>query len=73
MPSEIGGEKKNRLPSITDPQASQSYRCIETFETKDTKNKAFKVSEKEIVEVLIKDMTGTFDRDSSVLGTDGVD
>nr|XP_009930668.1 PREDICTED: NADPH oxidase organizer 1 [Opisthocomus hoazin] len=58
MPSEIGGEKKNRLPSITDPQASQSYRCIETFETKDTKNKAFKVSEKEIVEVLIKDMTG---------------
>ncbi|XP_008488772.2 NADPH oxidase organizer 1 [Calypte anna] len=63
MPSEIGGEKKNQcgqqqLPSITHPQVSQSYRCIETFETKDTKNKAFKVAKKEIVEVLIKDMTG---------------
>ncbi|KFQ09887.1 NADPH oxidase organizer 1, partial [Leptosomus discolor] len=62
MPSEMGGEKKNQpqqqLSSITHPQASQSYRCIETFETKDTKNKAFIVTEKEIVEVLIKDMTG---------------
>ncbi|XP_062444618.1 NADPH oxidase organizer 1 [Rhea pennata] len=62
MPSEIGGERKNQpqqhLPSITCPQASQSYRCIETFETKDTKNKTFKVAKKEIVEVLIKDMTG---------------
>ncbi|NXJ84071.1 NOXO1 oxidase, partial [Trogon melanurus] len=62
MPSEMGGEKKTRrgqqLPSITHPQASQSYRCIETFETKDTKNGTFKVATKEIVEVLIKDMTG---------------
>ncbi|NXL29937.1 NOXO1 oxidase, partial [Glaucidium brasilianum] len=62
MPSEIGGEKKNQaqqqLSSITHPQVSQSYRCIETFETKDTKNKTFKVDKKEIIEVLIKDMTG---------------
>ncbi|KFW12443.1 NADPH oxidase organizer 1, partial [Eurypyga helias] len=62
MPSEIGGEKKNQpgqqLSSITHPQASQSYRCIETFETKDTKNKPFQVAKKEIVEVLIKDRTG---------------
>ncbi|KGL85996.1 NADPH oxidase organizer 1, partial [Charadrius vociferus] len=61
MPSEIGGGKKNQPRqqlSITHPQASQSYRCIETFETKDTKNKTFKVAKKEIVEVLIKDMTG---------------
>ncbi|NXV31273.1 NOXO1 oxidase, partial [Rissa tridactyla] len=61
MPSEIGGGKKNqpgRQLSITHPQASQSYRCIETFETKDTKNKTFKVTKEEIVEVLIKDMTG---------------
>ncbi|XP_051487689.1 NADPH oxidase organizer 1 [Apus apus] len=62
MPSEMGGEKKSQsqqpLSSITHPQASQSYRCIETFETKDTKNKTFKVTKKEIVEVLIKDMTG---------------
>ncbi|NXV15520.1 NOXO1 oxidase, partial [Cepphus grylle] len=61
MPSEIGGGKKNQPRqqlSITHPQASQSYRCIETFETKDTKNETFKVTKKEIVEVLIKDMTG---------------
>ncbi|NXC42212.1 NOXO1 oxidase, partial [Penelope pileata] len=61
MPSEIGGEKKKQAQqelSITYPQASQSYRCIETFETKDTKNKNFKVTKKEIVEVLLKDMTG---------------
>ncbi|KAI6076604.1 NADPH oxidase organizer 1 [Aix galericulata] len=61
MPSEIGGEKKKQAQqqlSITHPQASQSYRCIETFETKDTKNQAFKVAQKEIVEVLLKDMTG---------------
>nr|XP_013809400.1 PREDICTED: NADPH oxidase organizer 1 [Apteryx mantelli mantelli] len=62
MPSEIGGERKKQPqqhpPSITLPQASQSYRCIETFETKDTKNKTFKVAKKEIVEVLIKDMSG---------------
>uniref|UniRef100_A0A8C3D478 NADPH oxidase organizer 1 n=1 Tax=Cairina moschata TaxID=8855 RepID=A0A8C3D478_CAIMO len=61
MPSEIGGEKKKQAQqqlSITNPQASQSYRCIETFETKDTKNQAFKVAQKEIVEVLLKDMTG---------------
>ncbi|NXI35887.1 NOXO1 oxidase, partial [Galbula dea] len=62
MPSEIGGVKKphtqEKFSSISSPQASQSYRCIETFETKDAKNKAFKVAKKEIVEVLIKDMTG---------------
>ncbi|NWX46623.1 NOXO1 oxidase, partial [Steatornis caripensis] len=61
MPSEIGEKRKNQPQqqlSITHPQASQSYRCIETFETKDTKNKAFQVARKEIVEVLIKDMTG---------------
>ncbi|KAM8798535.1 NADPH oxidase organizer 1 [Eudromia elegans] len=66
MPSEIGGDRKKerrqqqqqQVPSITHPQASQSYRCIEAFETKDTKNKPFQVAKKEIVEVLIKDMTG---------------
>uniref|UniRef100_A0A663LL37 NADPH oxidase organizer 1 n=1 Tax=Athene cunicularia TaxID=194338 RepID=A0A663LL37_ATHCN len=76
MPSEIGGEKKNpaqqKLSSITHPQVSQSYRCIETFETKDTKNKTFKVDKKEIIEVLIKDMTGMFDRDFLVSERDGV-
>ncbi|KYO30843.1 NADPH oxidase organizer 1 [Alligator mississippiensis] len=62
MPSEFGDEKKKQLtqpsPSITYPVASQTYRCIETYETKDTKNRPFKVAKGEIVEVLIKDMTG---------------
>ncbi|XP_027753052.1 NADPH oxidase organizer 1 [Empidonax traillii] len=58
MPSEFRREKKQQPISITLPQASQSYRCIESFETKDTKNRTFTVAQKEIVEVLIKDMTG---------------
>ncbi|XP_077643081.1 NADPH oxidase organizer 1 [Lonchura striata] len=58
MPSAFRREKSPQPLSITLPQASQSYRCIEAFETKDTKNKPFTVAQKEIVEVLIKDMTG---------------
>ncbi|NXM31000.1 NOXO1 oxidase, partial [Oxyruncus cristatus] len=58
MPSEFRREKKHQPISITLPQASQSYRCIESFETKDTKNRTFTAAQKEIVEVLIKDMTG---------------
>ncbi|NXG23985.1 NOXO1 oxidase, partial [Grallaria varia] len=58
MPSEFRREEKQQPISITLPQASQSYRCIESFETKDTKNRTFTVAQKEIIEVLIKDMTG---------------
>uniref|UniRef100_A0A8C3NNG7 SH3 domain-containing protein n=1 Tax=Cyanoderma ruficeps TaxID=181631 RepID=A0A8C3NNG7_9PASS len=58
MPSVFRREKNPRPLSITLPQASQSYRCMEAFETQDTKNKPFTVAQKEIVEVLIKDMTG---------------
>ncbi|NWH38382.1 NOXO1 oxidase, partial [Chloropsis hardwickii] len=58
MPSVFRREKNPQPLSITLPQASQSYHCIEAFETKDTKNKPFSVAQKEIVEVLIKDMTG---------------
>ncbi|NXL82184.1 NOXO1 oxidase, partial [Leptocoma aspasia] len=58
MPSVFRKEKNPQPLSITLPQASQSYHCIEAFETKDTKNKPFTVAQKEIVEVLIKDMTG---------------
>ncbi|NWT19056.1 NOXO1 oxidase, partial [Vireo altiloquus] len=58
MPSVFRREKEPHSLSITLPQASQSYCCIEAFETKDTKNKPFTVAQKEIVEVLIKDMTG---------------
>ncbi|NWT72515.1 NOXO1 oxidase, partial [Prunella himalayana] len=58
MPSVFRREKSPQPLSITLPQASQSYRCIVAFDTKDTKNKPFTVAQKEIVEVLIKDMTG---------------
>ncbi|NWT91154.1 NOXO1 oxidase, partial [Urocynchramus pylzowi] len=58
MPSVFRREKSPQPLSITLPQVSQSYRCLEAFETKDTKNKPFTVAQKEIVEVLIKDMTG---------------
>uniref|UniRef100_A0A8C3SI98 SH3 domain-containing protein n=1 Tax=Chelydra serpentina TaxID=8475 RepID=A0A8C3SI98_CHESE len=62
MPSEMGDGKKDQPkqqnPSVTQPVVSQSYSCIEAYETKDTKNRPFKVAKKEIVEVLIKDMTG---------------
>ncbi|NXM78075.1 NOXO1 oxidase, partial [Serilophus lunatus] len=58
MPSVFRKEKKPQPLPITLPQASQSYVCIESFETKDTKNQPFTVTQKEIVEVLIKDMTG---------------
>ncbi|NXO29678.1 NOXO1 oxidase, partial [Cisticola juncidis] len=58
MPSAFRREENPQPLSITLPQASQSHRCIEAFETKDTKNKPFTVAQKEIVEVLIKDMTG---------------
>ncbi|NXA77803.1 NOXO1 oxidase, partial [Thryothorus ludovicianus] len=58
MPSVFRREESPQPLSITLPQASQSYSCIEAFETKDTKNKPFTVAQKDIVEVLIKDMTG---------------
>ncbi|NXR47833.1 NOXO1 oxidase, partial [Hippolais icterina] len=58
MPSVFRKEKSPQPLSITLPQVSQSHRCLEAFETKDTKNKPFTVAQKEIVEVLIKDMTG---------------
>ncbi|NWV42496.1 NOXO1 oxidase, partial [Grantiella picta] len=58
MPSVFKRQENPQPPSITLPQASQSYCCLEAFETKDTKNKPFTVAQKEVVEVLIKDMTG---------------
>uniref|UniRef100_A0A8C8S9W2 NADPH oxidase organizer 1 n=1 Tax=Pelusios castaneus TaxID=367368 RepID=A0A8C8S9W2_9SAUR len=62
MPSEMGDGKKEQPrqqnPSITPPVVSQRYSCLEAYETKDTKNRPFKVTKKEIVDVLIKDMTG---------------
>lgn len=44
--------------NITHPFISQTYRCIAAYETKDTKNRPFKVDVDENVDVLIKDPAG---------------
>ncbi|XP_040212407.1 NADPH oxidase organizer 1-like [Rana temporaria] len=43
---------------ITQPIVSEPYLCLDTYETKDTKNQPFKVQKNEQVDVLIKDATG---------------
>nr|XP_056722510.1 NADPH oxidase organizer 1 [Euleptes europaea] len=62
LPSEMGQRKKETrkpsIPTITQPVISQSYRCIEDFETKDTKNRPFRATKEETLEVLMKDSTG---------------
>nr|XP_057905014.1 NADPH oxidase organizer 1-like isoform X1 [Doryrhamphus excisus] len=44
--------------SVTQPFATETYRCVAPFETKDTKNKPFKVALNEKVDVLMKDKAG---------------
>lgn len=61
MPSEepLGqGIKVKSDASVTQPFVTQMYRCIAAYETKDTKNRPFKVEEGEAVDVLIKDKAG---------------
>ncbi|XP_057673753.1 NADPH oxidase organizer 1a [Corythoichthys intestinalis] len=44
--------------NVTQPFATETYRCVAPYETKDTKNKPFKVALNEKVDVLIKDKAG---------------
>ncbi|XP_061605674.1 NADPH oxidase organizer 1a [Phyllopteryx taeniolatus] len=44
--------------NVTQPFSTETYRCVAPYETKDTKNKPFKVSLDEKVDVLIKDKAG---------------
>lgn len=44
--------------NVTQPFVTETYRCVAPYETKDTKNKAFKVAADEKVDVLIKDKAG---------------
>lgn len=44
--------------NITQPFVTEMYRCLAAYETKDTKNKPFKVAADEKVDVLIKDKAG---------------
>ncbi|KAA8581800.1 hypothetical protein FQN60_003381, partial [Etheostoma spectabile] len=41
--------------NITHPFVTQTYRCVAAYETKDTKNRPFKVAVDEKLDVLIKD------------------
>ncbi|XP_029432683.1 NADPH oxidase organizer 1-like isoform X2 [Rhinatrema bivittatum] len=63
MPSEAGeGKRASLTPEshtpVTQPIVSQRYVCIGAYETKDTKNRPFRVKQDERLEVLIKDTTG---------------
>lgn len=44
--------------NVTQPFVTETYRCVSQYETKDTKNKPFKVAADEKVDVLIKDKAG---------------
>lgn len=44
--------------NVTQPFVTETYRCVAPYETKDTKNKPFKVVVDEKVDVLIKDKAG---------------
>ncbi|TRY98972.1 hypothetical protein DNTS_001238 [Danionella cerebrum] len=60
MPSEVtlGSDKTEESNGVTQPFVTETYRCIATYETKDTKNRPFKVEVDEVVDVLIKDQKG---------------
>lgn len=46
--------------NVTQPFVTETYRCVAPYETKDTKNKPFKVALDEHVDVLIKDKAGGY-------------
>lgn len=61
MPSEEDLKAEAGLSSVgnvTQPFITETYRCVAPYETKDTKNKPFKVAMDEKVDVLIKDKAG---------------
>ncbi|XP_043109110.1 NADPH oxidase organizer 1b isoform X2 [Puntigrus tetrazona] len=44
--------------NVSQPFVSKTYRCVAPYETKDTKNRPFKVAVNERLDVLIKDKAG---------------
>lgn len=46
------------ITNVTQPFVTETYRCVAAYETKDTKNKPFKVAMDEKLDVLIKDKAG---------------
>ncbi|XP_037611517.1 NADPH oxidase organizer 1-like [Sebastes umbrosus] len=53
-----GDVTRQHAGSITHPFVTQTYRCVAAYETKDTKNRPFKVAVDEKLDVLIKDPAG---------------
>lgn len=53
----IGG-KRFSMGNVTRPYVPETYRCVAPYETRDTKNRPFKVAVDETVDVLIKDKAG---------------
>nr|XP_046161993.1 NADPH oxidase organizer 1-like [Oncorhynchus gorbuscha] len=60
MPSEdsAGHDKSVNIGNVTQPFVTEAYRCMAPYETKDTKNRPFKVAVDENLDVLIKDKAG---------------
>lgn len=54
-----GGPKGHQsIANVSHPFVTQTYRCVAPYETKDTKNRPFKVVADERLDVLIKEPTG---------------
>lgn len=72
MPSEDDVKPGHSSGNVTSPFVTETYRCVAKYETKDTKNKPFKVDMDEKVDVLIKDKAGEWEksgrRHQSVVG-----
>ncbi|KAJ4941096.1 hypothetical protein JOQ06_027383 [Pogonophryne albipinna] len=60
LPNCEGGGEGSHQPtgSVTHPFVTQTYFCVAAYETKDTKNRPFKVAMGEKLDVLIKDPAG---------------
>ncbi|XP_041671870.1 NADPH oxidase organizer 1-like [Cheilinus undulatus] len=52
-----GGDRQS-AGNVTHPMVTQTYRCVAAYETKDAKNRPFKVALDEKLDVLIKDPAG---------------
>ncbi|KAI4901282.1 hypothetical protein NFI96_004311 [Prochilodus magdalenae] len=58
---QTGGDmssKQLNVGHVTQPFVTKAYRCVAPYETKDTKNRPFKVAVDETLDVLIKDQAG---------------
>lgn len=56
--SEGGVGNPQQTGSVTHPLVTQTYRCVAAYDTKDAKNRPFKVAVDEKLDVLIKDPSG---------------